>query len=107
MLESQIIFYEFVQTTSKEHIDDDIKDHILEHIVVVFISDRIKIVDVRLQIKNDIDLCLGIGKCDFESMQSMAEISEKCSKYIIETTDEDFYKKQPYIYLLEKLLKDI
>lgn len=58
------------------------------------------------QMKNDIDLCLAIRKCDFKNAQSIAEISEKCSKYIIETTDKDFYKKQPYVYLLEKLLKD-
>lgn len=30
--ESQIIFYEFVQSTSKEHIDEQIKEYVLDHI---------------------------------------------------------------------------
>ncbi|XP_031632932.1 spatacsin [Contarinia nasturtii] len=58
------------------------------------------------KIKDEIDLCLTIKQEDFETKTSMAIVSEKCSEYIIKTSDVDFYSKFPHIYLMEQLLKD-
>lgn len=58
------------------------------------------------KIKDEIDLCLTIKQENFETKSSMAIVSEKCSEYIIKTSDVDFYSKFPHVYLMEQLLKD-
>ncbi|XP_055311007.1 spatacsin [Sitodiplosis mosellana] len=59
------------------------------------------------KIADEIDLCTTIKQEDFETKRSVAIVSEKCSEYIIKTSDVDFYSKFPHVYLMEQLLKDV
>lgn len=59
------------------------------------------------KITDEIDLCTTIKREDFQTKCSVAIVSEKCSEYIIKTSDVDFYSKFPHVYLMEQLLKDV
>lgn len=59
------------------------------------------------KIVDEIDLCLTIKHEEFRKKCLVATISEKCSEYIIKTSDVDFYSKFPHVYLMEQLLKDL
>lgn len=65
-----------------------------------------KVADEFPDLKRDIDLCVAIRKCDLNVPEQIAELSEKCSQFLIETHDKNFYENHPSIYLLEKLLRD-
>lgn len=57
-------------------------------------------------LSDEIELCITIKQEDFDNKKSVAIISEKCSEYIIKTSDVYFYSKHPHIYLMEQFLKD-
>lgn len=57
--------------------------------------------------KDDVNLCSALKDQELTTRKSISWISEECSKYIIKTSDEDFYPKLPHVYILEKLLKDV
>lgn len=58
------------------------------------------------KVKDDVDLCLALKEHELITKQSISSASQECSKYIIKTSDEDFYSKVPHVYILEKLLED-
>lgn len=59
------------------------------------------------KLQDEIELCLTIKSENFSVMQSAAVVSQKCSEYIIKTSDVDFYSKFPYVFLMEQLMFDI
>lgn len=84
------------------------QDQLVLLLHTIFSTELIERVAPEFQkIKDEIDLCLTIKQEDFETKRSVAIISEKCSEYIIKTSDVDFYSKFPHVYLMEQLLKDV
>lgn len=58
-------------------------------------------------VKDDVDLCSALKDQELTTRKSVSWVSEKCSKYIIKTSDEDFYPKVSHVYMMEKMLKDV
>lgn len=56
---------------------------------------------------DDVNLCSALKDQDLTVRKSVSCISEECSKYIIKTSDEDFYPKVSHVYIMEKLLRDV
>lgn len=59
------------------------------------------------KLQDEIELCATIKSETFSTMQSIAVVSQKCSEYIIKTSDVDFYSKFPHVFLMEQLLSDM
>lgn len=74
----------------------------------IFRTDLIEKVAIEFKnLQDETELCLTFNQEDFCTHHSMAIVSEKCSEYMIKTSDVHFYSKFPHAYLMEQLLKGL
>lgn len=58
------------------------------------------------QYVKEIKLSIDLKNVNFEEPNELASISSIISKYIAESSDEDFYQKLPFVYFAEHLLRN-
>lgn len=57
-------------------------------------------------LKNEFDVCQMLKDIDLNDPEHVSRISKRISRYIIETSDEDFYMKYPLVYFAEHFLQE-